>query len=253
MRRGPGVGKVVLQRRDRLIIECLLERGWETIEYLHGRFFPGLSRKRVLNRLRDLCRAGYLERLDCDSFDSPHEFGSVYRLTKRTRYQAHFNAAFFTGARMPTPPLRDRSIPHQVAINRAGDWLGTRFVCARDAGLPGVDRRELPDAAYIAAEPTAAGDVVFVVVDLAPRLDDGRLDYFVLHPCARTLIRFAETEHDAYRFIHRLGPSRRHLTGRVELIVLDDLRTHWYDLLPEVRHRHRPRADLATDRTRHAG
>src|SRR5690348_58749 len=53
---------VRLQVRDIHILETLVERRCETLDYLHEHFFPGLSRKRALGRLRDLERAGVIHR-----------------------------------------------------------------------------------------------------------------------------------------------------------------------------------------------
>lgn len=46
--------------RDIAVLEILVQRKVETLDYLHERFFS--SRKRAVNRLAQLVGAGYLER-----------------------------------------------------------------------------------------------------------------------------------------------------------------------------------------------
>ncbi len=58
--------KVSIQQRDVRIMELLVERRAETLDALHDELFAGRARKRALNRLGELCSAGYLIRTVVD-------------------------------------------------------------------------------------------------------------------------------------------------------------------------------------------
>ena len=185
---------VWLQERDRLVLSLLLERRYETLDFLHERCFDGLSRKRVLNRLGDLIRAGYLERESFPMYDAGGENRSVYWLTPMAEQLVVVGAALahdLNGRRFGCPVART-SVPHQIAINRVGDWLGTRFVSETLAGFPETnDRTGRPHATYITSASEGPRDVVFVVVDLTSNVRwymPERLRVFAAHRRARALV-----------------------------------------------------------------
>src|SRR5687767_14303304 len=54
---------VHMQRRDLAILELLVERRVETLEYLHARYWPDATSKTTRNRLDVLVSHGFLERI----------------------------------------------------------------------------------------------------------------------------------------------------------------------------------------------
>ncbi len=186
---------VRLQGRDLAILEALIERRCETLDYLHQRFFPGLSRKRALNRLRDLQRAGLLERTDIGLWDQ-QGFVSAYNLAKAAKpilesrsvlgehLQAHSFASLWLNV----------SLPKQIAVNRIGDWLGIQLLPeALSTGVPENRRHwSRPDAIYQAARPDKHGrDHVYVIADLGGITPDrrlGRIKAFLDDHKARSLL-----------------------------------------------------------------
>lgn len=78
-------GGVRLQVRDIHILEALVERRCETLDYLHEHFFAGLSRKRALGRLRDLQRAGLINRVGDLWLWDLYGPVSIYHLTRGRR------------------------------------------------------------------------------------------------------------------------------------------------------------------------
>ena len=164
--------KVALGARDVAILALLLERRVETLDYLHETAFTGLSRKRALNRLGDLARAGYLERLSVPLYGGDGRLESVYRLGPKAKtalvLRSAHGAEAFRGRRF-NPTLRASSIDHQIITNRVGDWLDAQLRpehLLTPAG-PGDAHRHRPDGTYTAAQADAQGRAtVFLEVDL---------------------------------------------------------------------------------------
>ena len=118
--------KTYLTERDLELLLTLVERRSETLDLLHHRFFAGAKRKTALNRLRALERGGFVRREEVVTFESGGHFHGVYTLgaaakaalTLRSLAQEHFDGRRFSAR------LRETSMPHQIATNRVGDWLG---------------------------------------------------------------------------------------------------------------------------------
>src|SRR4051794_41432560 len=70
--------------RDVRVLELLVSRRVETLDALHQLAFPGVSRKRALNRLGELVAGGFVDRrsVELPGRDGPR---SVYFLTGRGR------------------------------------------------------------------------------------------------------------------------------------------------------------------------
>lgn len=168
--------EVRLQSRDLELFELLLERRVETLGHLHRLTFNGKAQKTARNRLIRLRQGGYIERVALSGIDaqlladgdSEHPVASVYRLTPkgiaalRLRHRA--------GAELRGNPRRsdlaDPSIPHQLAVNRVGDWLRARLIGEHLLDLAGRDRRHRPDAAFHARQDADGRTLVLVEVDL---------------------------------------------------------------------------------------
>ena len=121
---------VRLQIRDIHILEALVERRCETLDYLHEHFFAGLSRKRALGRLRDLERAGLIHREGDIWLWDRYGPVSIYHLTKGAKQVLEVRSAL--GDQLRGGSFRslwvDVCWPKQIAINRIGDWLGTQLL-----------------------------------------------------------------------------------------------------------------------------
>ena len=164
---------VHLTVRDMQILEDLVVRRVETIDFLHETHFGGLSRKRALNRLGDLIAAGYLKRA---SIELPGEAlpQSVYWLTSRgqTALQLRSLAGEWFRDRSFKVELPQSSIAHQIVTNRVADWLGATVLPEHLVPLPPRRRsdktpRQRPDAVYQAAGPDQSGaNLVYLEVDL---------------------------------------------------------------------------------------
>jgi Replication-relaxation len=193
--------KTALTIRDVNLLRELLERRSETTNYLAERFFRGVS-KTARNRLRELELGGFVTRQLSETIERPGHLQSVYTLgpAARTALQlrsAHADEAF--GTRRFNPTLRESSIPHQVATNRVGDWLGARLIPEHllPVHAPNAQRHR-PDAVYRAATPDAAGrQLVFLEVDLGHYSRQrvlGKVDAFLAHPGARSILIVSPTE-----------------------------------------------------------
>ncbi|HYF25610.1 MAG TPA: hypothetical protein VD931_07730 [Baekduia sp.] len=161
-----------LTRRDQRILEDLTVRRAETLGWLHCRHFAGLSRKRALNRLGDLVAHGYLTRT---RVVQPWDGEEVSAYTFGPRAKAAIVRRSLAGEhflhRRWNPMLREQSIPHQLAVNRVGDWLGADLI--PEHLLEAKDRqavRHRPDATYQLAEfydPVSSDDgLAYLEVDL---------------------------------------------------------------------------------------
>lgn len=159
--------------RDLGVLEDLVVRRVETLDFLHETHFEGLSRKRALNRLGDLIAAGYLKRA---SVELPGEElpQSVYWLTSRgqTALQLRSLAGEWFRERSWKLELAPSAIPHQIVTNRVADWLGATVLPEHLVPLPPRTRydnkpRQRPDAVYQTAAPDERGaDLVYLEVDL---------------------------------------------------------------------------------------
>lgn len=143
-----GGRRVSLQRRDLDILESLVVLRAETLSELHRQHFGGLSRKRAVNRLAQLARAGYLHGANV-YLHGEHEATRVYTLGPKARpalEQRSLSSEHFRYRRW-NPTLRDASIPHQIVVNRLGRLLDLSLV--PEHLLPVVDKngaRNRPDA-----------------------------------------------------------------------------------------------------------
>jgi hypothetical protein len=204
--RAPRAG-VRLQPRDIAILEALIERRCETFDYLHEHFFPGLSRKRALNRLRDLQRAGLLERGgDVCLWGLPTPV-SIYQLGKAAKPVLELHSLLgehFHGRSFGSLWL-DFNWPKQIAINRIGDWLGIQLLPEPLFTGGPTSRRHWsrPDAIYQSAEPDVQGrDHVYVIADLGGATPDRQLakvKAFLDDPKTRSLLHINPTEQGSAR------------------------------------------------------
>src|SRR5688572_17229671 len=119
--------RIHLHARDVQILEQLAVRGVETLAFLHAEHFAGRSRKRAVNRLGDLAAHGYLVRhplpIPGGGYVNTYALGPKAPAALRLRSLA---GEHFAGGRRPA--LAASSIPHQLAVNRVADALGTTLI-----------------------------------------------------------------------------------------------------------------------------
>jgi hypothetical protein len=187
--------KTALTERDLDLLVTLIERRCESLAYLQDRFFGGV-RKTAINRLRRLELAGYVSRELIKSVESPDRFHSVYTLGHAARAALLNRDEYAHQAlrhRRWNLSLRDSSMPHAIATNRVGDWLGARMIPEHLLTPHAPDaQRHRPDAVYRAAQPDSAGrQLVFLEVDLGwynRQRILGKVDAFLSHPDARSIL-----------------------------------------------------------------
>jgi len=158
---------VRLTERDLQVLELLVYRRAETLDFIHQGLFSDCVRKRALNRLGELCAGGILERFDVQTIDAP-EPQSVYRLDRRgvAVVRDRCLAGEHLRGRRWNPILRSSSIAHQIATNRVGDILGTQIAPEHlQPAASASEARNRPDAIYL-AHGNGRGMRVLVEVDL---------------------------------------------------------------------------------------
>jgi len=161
-----------LQKRDLALLESLVARQVETLDYLHETFFEDVSKKRALNRLGELIGAGYLERTQVflPGKDTPC---STYWLTRRGRTALQvrdLSASWHATSTWKLQPGAP-SIPHQIVTNRVCDWLRADPVAEhlqpRWIRRDGKELKHKPDAFYECRKPDEQGRrLVLLEVDL---------------------------------------------------------------------------------------
>lgn len=190
--------KARLHARDLQILEHLAERRVETLTHLHRRYYDGWTRKSARTRLGALVSNGFLQRETIA--DQSGRTQSVYMLDLRGIGALRLRSLAGERVRGRVKPFPTTNIPHQLAINRVSDWLGTRLILEHDIGGPG-DRRHRADAAYRAAQPDDRGrQLVLVEVDLGHYSRQrilGKARSFLSHPEARSILFLTTTSERA--------------------------------------------------------
>jgi protein involved in plasmid replication-relaxation len=193
--------KTALTIRDVALLQELVERRAESLSYLEARYFRGV-RKTARNRLRRLEVGGYVTRKDVETIEHPGRLGSVYTLGPAARAALRLRSPYAAEAwlgRRFSATLPDSSMPHQIATNRVGDWLGARLLPEHllPVHKPNAQRHR-PDGVYRCAAPDGMGRrLVFLEVDLGHYSRQrilGKIDAFLDHPDARSILFVSQTE-----------------------------------------------------------
>lgn len=232
------ISHVRLRARDLDLFETLLERRVETLGHLHRIVFPDNARKTARNRLVRLQQGGYIDRLATEGLpedllapgDFNHPVVSVYRLTPkgiaalRLRHRA---GAQLRGGPSPAA-LSEASIPHQLAVNRAGDWLAAHLIGEHQIEGTGRDRRHRPDAAYRVTPDEQGRDLVLVEVDLGNYTRGrilGKIATFLTNERARAALIVTPDQDRAAKVATWI--RQRHGDGvmrRLKVLTFDELR-----------------------------
>jgi hypothetical protein len=213
---------VHLTRRDLEVMEQLVIRRAETLDWIHGEFFDGLSRKRVLNRLGELVAAGYLGRVTVTvpgaaRPESAYTLGPKGKtsLELRSLSGEHFRHRRFN------PILRDSSIPHQIVVNRVADFLGADLIPEHLLSMPTKEGwRHKPDGVYVAAEADGRGPLVWLEVDLGHYSRDRLLGKLRAFHEAKDAGRFLIVTHTPTRANQIASWLRGERSARGALVIL---------------------------------
>lgn len=211
-RSGP-TRRVALQRRDLAILEELVLRRAETLDELHERFFAGLSRKRAVNRLAQLARAGYLHPADV-VLHGEARTTRAYTLGPKARAALELRSLSSEHFRFRrwNPTLRDSSIPHQIVVNRLGralrlDWIPEHLLPVTEPS----GARHRPDAVAEGVRQDGSPGLVGFEIDLghysSQRLE-GKLAAWRQLPDADVLVIVVPDAARRERVSRWLGESR---------------------------------------------
>lgn len=167
-RSAPSSPRVSLQTRDLAIMESLVQLRAAMLDDLHRVHFSGLSRKRAVNRLAQLARAGMLAPADVVLHDETattrvYTPGPRARtaLERRTLSSEHFRY------RRWNPTLRDSSIPHQIVVNRLADKICGTTIPEHLLPVPGKNAaRNRPDAVIEGVDVAGRARMLGLDVDL---------------------------------------------------------------------------------------
>lgn len=229
---------VRLNARDLEIFQTLLSRRVETLGHLNRLVFSGLARKTARNRLIRLRQGGYIERVAIEHLppelrtegDFHHPQTSVYRLTAKGIAALRLRHRAGSQLRGGPPPrdLSDASIPHQLAVNRLGDWLGADLIGEHQIEGAGNDRRHRPDAAYRTTPDKSGRDLVLLEVDLGNYTQTrilGKVATFLTNDHARAAIIVTPDQHRAAKVAAWIRQAHGDsVAGRLKVLTLDEVK-----------------------------
>lgn len=217
--------RVSLQQRDLAVMESLVLLRAETLDELHATHFAGLSRKRAVNRLAQLARAGFLSPADVVLFGET-KLTRVYTLgpKARTALERRTLSAEHFRFRRWNPTLRDASIPHQVAVNRLGRMIGAPLL--PEHLLPVVEKngaRHRPDAVIEGIDLEGRSRLLGIEVDLGHYSKErilGKHKTWSQYPDHGTLLFVVPDQQRADRVRGWIGGPAHH----VKVLTFDELR-----------------------------
>ncbi|MEI2700853.1 MAG: replication-relaxation family protein [Baekduia sp.] len=166
---------VRLTGRDLQILEELVNRKAETLDALHQRFWTDKSRETARNRLTRLAAWGFIDK---HALQHQHDRllpegkadnGWVTAYTLTPRGTAALRLRTLSGSALRGRSIKgdidEAAIPHQLAVNRVADLLGTTLIAEHLIELSG-DRRHRPDATYTATPDETGRSTVMLEIDL---------------------------------------------------------------------------------------
>ena len=221
---------VHLHKRDLAVLDLLLDRRVETLDDVHTALFAAISRKSAANRLGKLARAGYITRLPAAHTRPDGSLCMVYRLGPKgpAALRLRSLASAEQLASGPVTPIAPALIPHQLAVNRVADWLGTPLTTPRPAPRDQVNGRHEPDGAYHAAKPDDQGRrTVLVEVDLGHYSRErilAKMRTFLTNPDARSIIFATPTAERATRIASWIRQAHgEHAMHRVQPLTFHEI------------------------------
>ena len=213
--------KVRLTARDLQIFEQLLNRKAESLGAIHEQFWnTNTDLDTARYRLHQLVRTGFITRhalphKHADLLPTDHHdtgWVTAYTLTPKgtAALKRRSLAGYHLRGRSIKGDLDDTAIPHQLAVNRVADLLGTTIVAEHLIELRG-DRRHRPDATYTAAPDDNGRSTVMLEVDLghySRKRILGKLSTFLADPDAKGVLFACPTQERAAWVAQILRDSR---------------------------------------------
>lgn len=200
---------VRLTARDTQIFEDLLERRADSLGSIHARHWPGAAHDTARRRLGVLVNDGFLNRIYMERppaslvHPADDESGWVHAYTLTPRGVAALRRRSLAGSvlrgRSVKGDLDEAAIPHQLAVNRVGELLGTALRPDHLIELVG-DRRHRPDATYQARPDSTGRRTVMLEVDLGHYSRQrilGKLSTFLADPDAAGVLFACPTDERA--------------------------------------------------------
>lgn len=220
-RRAPHQKRIRLTTRDLQILEELMNRRTESLGVLHDRFWaPGTNRESARHRLTRLAAWGFIDKHALQHahagllHPTDHDNGwvTVYTLTPKgvASLERRSLAGSVLRGRSIKGDIDEAAIPHQLAVNRVADLLGTPLIAEHLIELQG-DRRHRPDATYTAAPDETGRSTVMLEIDLghySRKRILGKLTTFLADPDAKGVLFACPTQDRAAWVAHTLREAR---------------------------------------------
>lgn len=202
--------RVRLTARDLQILEQLMNRKAESLDALHRQFWaPGTRPDTARYRLQRLAGWGFIDKHALQHRHQPllppeqEDNGWVTAYTLTPKGTAALRRRTLAGSTLRGRSIKgdidDTAIPHQLAVNRVADLLGTPVVAEHLIEIQG-DRRHRPDATYTAAPDSRGHTTVMLEVDLghySRKRILGKLATFLADPDAKAVLFACPTEERA--------------------------------------------------------
>lgn len=231
--------KIRLTTRDVQILEELMNRRTESLGMLHHRYWaPGTNRDSARHRLTRLVAWGFIDKHALQHAhagllhpsDNDNGWGTVYTLTPKgtAALRRRSIAGSALRGRSIKGDIDEAVIPHQLAVNRVADLLGTTLIAEHLIELQG-DRRHRPDATYAAAPDDETGrSTVMLEIDLghySRKRILGKLNTFLADPDAKGVLFACPTQTRAAWVAQTLRNSRGdRIMDRVQVLSFEQVR-----------------------------
>jgi len=200
-KRAPHQKKIRLTTRDVQILEELLNRRAESLGVLHDRFWaPGTNRDSARHRLTRLAAWGFIDKHALQHAhagllhptDNDNGWVTVYTLTPRgvAALKRRSLAGSVLRGRSTKGDIDEAAIPHQLAVNRVADLLGTPLVAEHLLEFQG-DRRHRPDGIYTTEPDKSGRSTVMLEIDLghySRKRIIGKVSTFLADPDAKRVL-----------------------------------------------------------------
>jgi hypothetical protein len=235
----PHKKRLRLTTRDLQILEQLLHSRAETLGALHQQFWPqGTERDSARHRLSRLAAWGFLDKHGLEHVhprlvhpnDNPTGSGwvTVYTLTPRgiAALRRRSLAGSTLRGRSIKGDLDDAAIPHQLAVNRVGELLGTPLLADHLVEVTG-DRRHRPDATYTAHPDHGGRSTVMLEIDLghySRKRILGKLATFLADPDTTGVLFACPTQERANWIARTLREARGdRIMDRVQVLTFEQI------------------------------
>lgn len=234
----PHQKKVRLTTRDLQILEELMNRKAESLGVLHDRFWAqGTSRDSARHRLTRLAAWGFIDKHALQHAhpgllhptDTDNGWVTVYTLSPRgiASLKRRSLAGSVLRGRSISGDIDEAAIPHQLAVNRVADLIGTTLIAEHLIEVQG-DRRHRPDATYAALPDDNGRSTVMLEIDLghySRKRILGKLSTFLADPDAKGVLFACPTNERAAWVAHTLRQAHGdRIMDRVQVLSFRQIR-----------------------------